>query len=152
LTAGKDRVAETAGLLWQKELSSMKKNRFLDKTKTRTFFFGMLAIMLAFGLILTGCGDSKTGDPGSPPGGKNGGKPAELAPNATHAEAMAKLDEIIAYSGTPGEAKDELRELKEDIDSDLCTSLWDIPMEDAADTTMGAMLIPQINDVIKQLP
>jgi hypothetical protein len=150
LTAGKDRVAETAELFWQKELSSMKKNRFLDKTKTRAFFFGMLAIMLAFGLILTGCGDSETGDPGSPPSGKNGGKPAELAPNATHAEAMAKLDEIIAYSGTPEEAKDELRELKEDIAS--YASLWDIPMGGTADTTMGAMLIPQINDVIKQLP
>jgi hypothetical protein len=75
LTAGKDRAAETAGLFRQKELSSMKKNRFLDKTKTRAFFFGMLAIMLAVGLILTGCGDSKTGDPGSPGDGRI---PAEL--------------------------------------------------------------------------
>jgi hypothetical protein len=45
-------------------------------------------------------------------GQENGVKPAHLAISATAAEALAKLNEIIAYSGTPDAAKTAAQTLR----------------------------------------
>jgi hypothetical protein len=45
-------------------------------------------------------------------GSSGGGKPSQLSSNASESQARAKLDEIIAYSGTPAEVKEEAQLIK----------------------------------------
>jgi hypothetical protein len=143
LTAGKDRSTKTAGTVLAEGVIINEKKQIFGQNENADVFFGMLVIMLAFGLVLTGCGDSKTGDPGSPPGGKNSGKPTELAPNATHAEAAAKLDEIIAYPETPDGTKEQAQGLKKDMPQ--YSLVWGY--EDTAKN-----IISFINVLIDQIP
>jgi hypothetical protein len=50
-------------------------------------------------------------------GSSNGEKPVELSSNATFDETIAKLDEIIAYSGTPADTKTAAQDLKDTLKS-----------------------------------
>jgi hypothetical protein len=84
--------------------------------------------------LLAGCSGAFT-DPGHTDAGVNGGgggwgsgsgngtKPEKLAGSATAAQARAKLDEIIAYSGTPAVIKDGAEAMISNWSSNL-TSTW----------------------------
>jgi hypothetical protein len=59
-----------------------------------------------------GSGGSGPDGSGRPDGGGGGGKPAKLSESATRDEAIAKLDEILSYSGTSSAIKVGVRQLK----------------------------------------
>jgi hypothetical protein len=74
------------------------------KTKLNVAGFAPLVCVLLMALVFTACTGTYT-DPdlgGSSKSAGGGVKPAKLLSSATASEASAKLDEIIAYSGTPG--------------------------------------------------
>jgi hypothetical protein len=100
----------------------MKKNRFL---------FGMLAVMLVFGSVLIACDDG------------SGGKPALLAGNATADQALAKLDEIIAYSGSTAQIIYSAENLKSSIELAKDYDEWD---------TVKTQTISAINLMIRSIP
>ncbi|GHV81995.1 hypothetical protein AGMMS49991_05530 [Spirochaetia bacterium] len=93
----------------------------------------MVIAVLAFGLVLVGCDD-----------GGGGSKPALLAANATYAQAMAKLDEIIAYSGTPANIKEWAELNKTDLSSG--------PQYESGWSTVGASIVAGINGKIADIP
>ncbi|MDR3123778.1 MAG: hypothetical protein LBU16_08385 [Treponema sp.] len=69
----------------------------------------LLIVVLA---SLAACGGGTFTDPShtSGSGGDSGGKPARLSSNASYDEAMAKLDEIIAYcQAHPGLENDSIK-------------------------------------------
>ena len=93
----------------------------------------ILIAMLALGLVLTGC-------PTEPPAA---GKPTRLASDATHAQAMAKLDDIIAYSGTPEATKTLAQQMKTTYGTSVISSSW---------STYRTLVVGQINQLIGQIP
>jgi hypothetical protein len=112
----------------------MLKRAFTWKTVVRTA--GLLAVLLTIGLVAAGCKHEND----SP------SKPGTLAENATKAEAVAKLDAIIAYcnahSGTVNDAiKASATEGKEDVSA----------MTDTQWNTMKTAYIPVINQLINNL-
>jgi hypothetical protein len=77
--------------------------------------------------------------------GNNGGKPAELSSNATFGETIAKLDEIIAYTGTPEAIKTEAQNAKDSLKSfeDTLKPTW---------SYSGISYIYLTNTIINALP
>jgi hypothetical protein len=74
-------------------------------------------------------------------GGASGGKPTDLASSATADEALATLDAIISYSGTPAETKTGAEALKNQWSA--ISSAW---------ATMNTSIIYQINNFIRTIP
>ncbi|GMO22147.1 MAG: hypothetical protein Ta2B_01020 [Termitinemataceae bacterium] len=116
----------------------------MKTTQKRNILFltGVLAMMLVFGSVLAGCKDDSGSDSGG--GGSGGGvvaKPSVLADNATEAQALAKLDQIIAYPGTPAETKTAAQNLK---------GTWSTISSNWVTYQAGAIL--SINTLIAQIP
>jgi hypothetical protein len=105
--------------------------------KNTLFFTGMLAVALVFGLALAGCENATSGG-----GGGGGAKPATLSSTATAAQAYDKLDEIIAYSGTPSGVKASAQTVK---------ATWS-PYYYSAWSTYGPGVITSINSMIASIP
>jgi hypothetical protein len=92
--------------------------------------------------LLGGGFDDKDGDDYSKDSSKSkSNKPAELSSSATAAEALAKLDEIIAYSDTPDDVKKAVQIMKAGW-STTYSPYW---------TTVGGTTIDAINGIIKAL-
>jgi hypothetical protein len=88
-----------------------------NKMRNKLFLLAMLGMVLAFGMMVVGCDDGKD-DP------EGGSKPTTLAQDATYAQAMAKLDEIIAYSGTPTATKSAAETLKTTYGTSSYETSW----------------------------
>jgi hypothetical protein len=97
----------------------------------------MLGTVLAVGLVLAGCKTDADDDTLPSPGG--GGKPALLATdgNVTYEQAIAKLDEILAYSGTPEHIKGSVEALKVTITT--TASNWSV-VQSAHVTSINAVI------------
>jgi hypothetical protein len=106
--------------------------------KQKRFFAGMLAATLAFGLVLVGCATENLENSEDL---ATGGINVKLPYDVTARQAGAKLDEIIAYSGTPSSVEGQARILK---------SHW--PTWTAAWSSSGTSLIVNINSMIDQIP
>jgi hypothetical protein len=96
---------------------------------------GIIAIGALISLGLAGCPMDSGG------GGNGGGKPAALSNSATADEALAALDAIIAYSGTPAATKTQAETLKANWST--YSSNW---------SATGISAITQINIMIDALP
>ncbi|GMO22204.1 MAG: hypothetical protein Ta2B_01100 [Termitinemataceae bacterium] len=119
----------------------------MKTTQKRNILFltGVLAMMLVFGSVLAGCKDDSSDSGG---GGSGGGvvvKPSVLADNATEAQALAKLDQIIAYPGTPAETKSQAQTTK-NLWSDTFGAGW------SSSSIYRSTAISHINDMIAQIP
>jgi len=68
-------------------------------------------------------------------------KPENLSGNATHSQAIAKLDAIIAYSGTPPATKQQAEDLKAEMIS--LGPMWG---------TISSVYITMINNMINTIP
>jgi uncharacterized protein (UPF0147 family) len=98
---------------------------------------GMAALLLSFGLVFIGCPTDPDPDPDPAPSGK----PTALATNATAAQALATLDAIIAYPGTPAATKTSAQTLKAQWNT--YASNW---------SYAGASAISAINTLIASIP
>jgi hypothetical protein len=70
-------------------------------------------------------------------------KPAKLASNATRDQALAKLDAIINYSGTPWDVELSAEAYRDTVNSSTANSNWNL---------MGPSLIIGINSLIDCIP
>ena len=71
-------------------------------------------------------------------GGGGGNKPAKLSSGASYSEAMAKLDEIIAYSGSSTSIREQARILKESYGG--LSSFWSGSVQSAAIISINALI------------
>jgi hypothetical protein len=76
-------------------------------------------------------------------GGSVSSKPAYLSSGATLTEALAKLDEIIAYPETPNSTLALAESMKATLSNPYYYSAW---------PSAGLTMIPQINSMIDMIP
>jgi hypothetical protein len=121
--------------------------------KTRFKGKGVLSpvwvLIAGLALVCAGCTGSYTpdtdggGGTGGGGSGGNGTKPAKLPGNATYAEAVAKIGEIIAYCDAhPGTTNNEIKEFAQLFPSMVTQSDWDYSSQE---------IIRQINSLIDEL-
>jgi hypothetical protein len=101
---------------------------------------GIIAISAVIGLGLSACPTDDGGDDGGVVY-HSGEKPETLATSATLAQALAKLDEIIAHPNTPAATKTAAETLKAELSAggDLTTAIATIN-----DTLISAIPEPRI--------
>jgi hypothetical protein len=94
-------------------------------------------------LLITYSPLTKQGGTVGPGGGGNNAKPEKLSNNATHSQAVAKLDAIIAYPGTPAATKQQAQELKSAMTTPGFETTW---------VTTASTYIILINNMIDTIP
>ena len=105
-------------------------------------FFGVLVLLT----LIAGCSggvfiDHGNDDGGSTSSGGGGGKPSKLSGNASYQDAIAKLDEIIAYASNNSAARNSAETAKKDLES-KGPSQWSF---------VKGVTIDQINNLINGL-